>query len=160
MNDEIKVLAEQLVKKATAKKITMAFAESCTGGMIGAAVTEIAGASNVFLGSAVTYSNNAKHNILGVSREVLDQYGAVSRECALMMATAARKIYNSDFAVSVTGVAGPDGGTKEKPVGTVWFGCSSNKKEYSFICHFDGDREDVRIATVKKALLVIIEEMD
>ena len=141
MNEDIRQIAEEVVKNAAARTMTISFAESCTGGMIGAAVTTVSGASNIFLGSAVTYCNEAKHKILGVSSEILEKYGAVSSECALAMASGARKIYVSDLAVSVTGVAGPEGGTKENPVGTVWFGCSESTKDYSFVCKFAGNRE-------------------
>lgn len=99
---------------------TMSTAESCTGGYLSHLITTIPGSSSYFLGGAVTYSNEAKENLLSVRNESLVQFGAVSEEVALQMAEGARKVYGSDYAVATTGVAGPDGGTEEKPVGTVW----------------------------------------
>ena len=110
------------------------------------------------MGSAVTYSNEAKHNILGVSQETLDTYGAVSAECAEEMARGSRRIYNSDVAMSITGIAGPDGGTPEKPVGTVWFGYADKSRVYSFKKEFKGSREQVRNSSVKQILFTLSEE--
>lgn len=159
MNREVFELAEKLVTYASAKKIKIAFAESCTGGLIGATVTDIAGSSKVFLGSAVVYCNSAKQNILGVSGDVLAKHGAVSFECAVQMASGTRRLYCSDVAMSVTGIAGPDGGSLEKPVGTVWFGYASDKEECAFVRYFPGSRRDIRNATVREALLYLTENM-
>lgn len=159
MKKEISALSEELVDLAAAKNITIAFAESCTGGLIGASVTEVSGASKIFLGSAVTYCNEAKQNILGVDSEVIANYGAVSSDCAFQMAAGARRIYGSDIALSVTGIAGPDGGSKEKPVGTVWFGYVSDSRQCTFIRCLSGDRNFIRREAVKEALLCIIREI-
>lgn len=159
MTKDIQWLAEKIVAAASAAGKTIAFAESCTGGMLAAAVTDIAGASAVFYGSAVVYSNEAKENLLRVPRDIIIHDGAVSRECALSMARGARGIYGADVALSVTGVAGPGGGTAEKPVGTVWFAYSSEIKEDSFILHFDGARDKVRSAAVKTAFEYILKEL-
>lgn len=159
MKDGIYALAEKVVAAASAAGKTIAFAESCTGGMLAAAVTDVAGASAAFYGSAVVYSNEAKENILRVPVDIIERNGAVSRECAVMMARGARGVYGADIALSVTGVAGPGGGTPEKPVGTVWFAYSSETKEDSFVCHFDGGRDEVRSAAVRTALEYLLKEL-
>ena len=157
--EEIQALAKKLVETASQKKALVSFAESCTGGLIGACVTDVAGASAVFPGSAVTYCNQAKHNILGVDESILATAGAVSSECAVQMALGSRRLYGSDLAVSVTGIAGPDGGTDEKPVGTVWFGFAAASGSGSFVRHFSGGRRDVREATVKEVLQFALEKL-
>lgn len=160
MKEEIRAMALTLVSAAVKKHVTLAFAESCTGGMAATAVTEISGSSEVFMGSAVTYSNEAKAKILGVSKETLDSYGAVSAECAEEMAEGAARIYGSDIAMSVTGIAGPGGGSPEKPVGTVWFGFTRGGKTVSFKCAFRGERRAIREASVKKILAHITGELE
>lgn len=117
-------LEKELFKLLKSQELTVAFAESCTGGAVAAKLTSVAGASQVFEGGIVSYSNNVKASVLGVKRQTLETYGAVSKDTALEMADAAKKLFSTDYAVSVTGVAGPSGGTDEKPVGTVWFGLS------------------------------------
>lgn len=150
---------ELIIKKAIKNKIKLSFAESCTGGMVSALFTEIPGVSEIFMGSAVTYSNEAKHSLLGVSEETLAKHGAVSSECACEMAEGSRRIYNSDIAMSITGIAGPDGGTPEKPVGTVWFGYADKSRTISFKKEFKGSREQVRAASVKQILFTLSEEL-
>ena len=152
-------LAEAVIHEARAKGVKIACAESCTGGMIGAALTDIAGSSDVFSGSAVTYSNNAKVNILGVREETLRLHGAVSPECAQEMAQGARRIYGADYAVAVTGIAGPDGGTEAKPVGTVWFGLAGSDGAVSFMKNLPGNRGEVRTRTVRFALAELWRKM-
>lgn len=159
MNTEIYLLAEKVIHAAIQKEKKIALAESCTGGLIAASLTEIAGASAVFQGSAVTYSNEAKEHILGVESAVLETYGAVSGACAEQMAAGAKRIYGSDIALSVTGIAGPGGGTPEKPVGTVWCGYSSGESTGSFLCHFDGDRAQIRLSTVQTVLEYLLKEL-
>ena len=122
----------------------IACAESCTGGLVGASITDVAGSSLVFLGSAVCYSNSAKTSLLGVDSGVIKARGAVSGECAAEMARGARQVFGSDLAVSVTGIAGPEGGSPEKPVGTVWFGVSGRKGDSAFLRNLSGDRAHVR----------------
>ena len=109
-----------IVRLLTKKKKTLALAESCTGGMIANLITNVPGASKIFLGGVVSYSNEAKQKFLGVRLKSLQQYGAVSETVAREMAAGARKKFGADFAVAVTGIAGPSGGTKTKPVGTVF----------------------------------------
>ncbi|HTY41029.1 MAG TPA: competence/damage-inducible protein A [Thermoanaerobaculia bacterium] len=132
---------------------TVAFAESCTGGMIASLVTDVPGSSRYFLGSVVSYANEAKETLLDVPDETLRQHGAVSPETALAMARGARGRFGADVAVSVTGIAGPDGGTPEKPVGTVHFGLSAREgKEIASERLFGGDRAVVRRAASVQAL--------
>ena len=145
-------LAEAVLYEARYRGVKIACAESCTGGLIGAALTDIAGSSDVFTGSAVTYSNEAKSNILGVKSETLREHGAVSEECAREMAEGALRIYGADYAVSVTGIAGPDGGSESKPVGTVCFGFASDRETRTTTRHLPGKREEIRTRTVNYAL--------
>jgi nicotinamide-nucleotide amidase len=141
-----------VVRLLTARKRTLALAESCTGGNIAHRVTNVPGASSVFLGGMVSYANEAKGNILGVSPEALKEHGAVSEVVAREMAEGARKKFGADFAIAVTGIAGPTGGTKEKPVGTVFialaggFGTVVERKLNSF------DRATFKELTAQQAL--------
>ena len=160
MNSEIYTLSQELISQALEKGITFSFAESCTGGLLGAAITEIPGASAVFLGSAVTYSNASKMSLLGVTREVLEKYGAVSEQCAIQMALGSKRAYGSDFAISTTGVAGPDGGSIDKPVGTVWFGYAAGDKSCAFRKQFTGNRSLVRESSVFTVLLLLQKELN
>ena len=153
----INALAETLVTLAREKNITFGTAESCTGGMISAAVTDVSGASAVFYGGIVSYDNSVKHRLLGVREETLASVGAVSPETAREMSEGAVKALFVDFAVSVTGIAGPGGGTPTKPVGLVYISTASKNgviavKEN----HFNGNREEVRRQTVEAALTMLI----
>lgn len=129
----------------------MCCAESCTGGMIGAAVTDAPGASAYFLGSAVTYSNDAKVRLLGVSESTLEAHGAVSEETAREMANGVASLFGSDFSVAVTGIAGPGGATESKPVGLVYIAVSDGSRTVVTRNLFDGDRAEVRGKTVREA---------
>jgi len=142
----------RLVAVCRERETTLATAESCTGGLIAARITSVPGASAVFLGGVVRYSNAVKRDLLGVPREVLDRVGAVSAECAEAMASGARQRLGSDVAVSVTGIAGPDGGTPQKPVGLVYFGLASPGGVRSERCLFEGDRETIRRSAAERAL--------
>jgi nicotinamide-nucleotide amidase len=132
--------------------LTIATAESCTGGMIGELLTEIPGSSQYYLGGCVAYSNALKIEILGVDPETINQLGAVSQTCALEMAVGARQRFKSDLAVSVTGIAGPDGGTEEKPIGTVHFGLATPESTYHMHRVLRPDRQGIRIAAANTAL--------
>ncbi len=129
-----------------------ATAESCTGGMIAAACTDLAGSSAWFDRGFVTYSNDAKTDMLGVDPDLIETHGAVSEAVAIAMAEGAIKHSNAALAVAVTGVAGPTGGSADKPVGTVWFGFATPSSSRAEMRRFDGGRLDVRRATVEHAL--------
>jgi len=150
-------LAARLIMLCRAKGLTIATAESCTGGLIAAAITAIPGSSAVLDRGFVTYSNNAKTELLGVPAGLIDSVGAVSEAVAQRMATGAKQRAGTHIAVSVTGIAGPDGGSPEKPVGTVWFGLA-NRHGDVLTRHklFPGDRAAVRIASVTYALNLLL----
>lgn len=145
-------VAEKLVALLKARGLTAATAESCTGGGVGSAITSVAGSSAVFAGGVISYSNEVKENVLGVSHEDLIEVGAVSSEVAAQMAEGARKLLGVDLAVSLTGIAGPDGGSEEKPVGLVWFGLSTKDGVRTEKAIFRGDRARVREQAVTHAL--------
>ncbi|GHV52400.1 hypothetical protein FACS1894216_08450 [Synergistales bacterium] len=139
-----------------------AFAESCTGGLVASSVTSIPGAADVFCGSAVTYSNEAKMDILGISENTLRNFGAVSGECAAEMARGALRLFGSRAAVSITGIAGPGGGSDEKPVGTVWFASAVlDGKARAVKSLFSGQpRNTVRLLAARRALLLLLKELE
>lgn len=145
-------LSEQLLALATEKRLTVTTAESCTGGMVAAAITDIAGSSAIFERGFVTYSNQAKHDMLGVRTETLDAFGAVSEEVAREMAEGARSAANADIAVAISGIAGP-GGSEFKPEGRVCFGWSSIQGTGSETIEFGAiGRDKVRQASTEHAL--------
>lgn len=149
----IKESSEKLVTMLQACSLKCATAESCTGGGIGYAITSVAGSSEVYNGGVISYSNAAKHALLGVRDETLERFGAVSSQTAEEMARGAKDALKSDMAVSVTGIAGPGGGTDEKPVGLVWFGlATADGKVRSEKALFSGDRAAVRKAAILHAL--------
>jgi PncC family amidohydrolase len=135
---------------------TVATAESCTGGLVAERITSVAGSSSAFLGGVVTYANAAKRDLLGVPQELLERAGAVSAECAAAMAVGARLRLKADVAVSVTGIAGPDGGTPSKPVGLVFFGVATAKGAKTERCLFGGDRDAVRRQASDRALSLLL----
>jgi nicotinamide-nucleotide amidase len=137
----------------------LATAESCTGGLIAAACTDLAGSSQWFERGFVTYSNAAKTDMLGVDAALIAQCGAVSESVAASMAQGAVKNSKAQVSVAVTGVAGPTGGSAEKPVGTVWIGWYVNGQTTTELCHFDGDRAMVRALTVQRALQGLVERL-
>ena len=124
----MKNLANKLVKKLIQKKLKISFAESCTGGMLSSTITSVSGSSKVFNLGLVTYSNKAKIDILKVPKKIISKYGAVSNECCLSMVKNLSKISKANISVSITGVAGPNGGTKLKPVGLVYIGIKKGDK--------------------------------
>lgn len=139
---------------------TVAAAESCTGGWLGREITGIPGASDVFWGSVVAYADAAKTKLAGVPPELIIRHGAVSAEVAEALATGIRRRSGSDWAVSVTGVAGPAGGSPEKPVGTVWIGTAGPAGTSSRLVIATGDREDVRATAVGAALESLLEAVE
>ena len=138
---------------------TLVTAESCTGGGIGAALTAIPGSSEVYKGGVICYTNWVKENVLGVDREVLERYGAVSWPVAGAMASGVRKLLNADVAVSVTGLAGPGGDERGNPVGAVYIGFESSSKAEVRKFQFSGDRDAVRNQAVEAALNMILENI-
>ncbi len=146
----------ELVAAAQAAGLKIATAESCTGGLLSGAITAINGSSAVFEYGFVTYANAAKADLLGVPRTVLDTHGAVSMETAYAMAAGARARAGADVAVSVTGIAGPGGGTPQKPVGLVYFGCAVDGAVTGAVRRFGNlGREEVRLASVRQALTML-----
>ncbi|MBQ9954130.1 MAG: CDP-diacylglycerol--glycerol-3-phosphate 3-phosphatidyltransferase [Eggerthellaceae bacterium] len=152
-------LAQAVIAKAADAHVTISTAESLTGGLIGAALTSVPGSSSVFLGGIMSYANEAKENLLGVNPSDLAQLGPVSEQVACQMAQGARARLNSQIAVAVTGVAGPDGGSEATPVGTVCFAISTPSETRSFTQCFKGSREEVRQATVISALQALEEAL-
>lgn len=143
--------AELLAFELGLRHKTMCCAESCTGGLIGAAMTDMAGSSEYFLGSAVTYSNEAKMKLLGVREQTLADHGAVSEETASEMALGAAAMFGADYSVAVTGIAGPGGKTPTKPVGLVYIAVSDGSRVVVTKNNFEGGRQQVRDSTVMEA---------
>lgn len=153
-------LVEEVSLLLSGKNMRLVTAESCTGGMIAASVTDRAGSSAIFERGYVTYSNESKIEELGVKSETIESYGAVSAQTAIEMAQGALKNSHADIALSVTGIAGPTGGTPEKPVGLVYIGIAQpNKDPEAIKTIFDGDRASIRQATMEKALELLIERL-
>ncbi len=148
--------AEKLVQALVEKKLTCATAESCTGGGVGYGITGVSGSSAVFWGGVISYDNSVKRDVLGVPEEVLSTKGAVSPECAAAMAEGVRRLLKTDLAVSLTGIAGPGGGSAEKPVGLVWFGLASKAGTTTEQKIFPGDREAVRTAAIEHAIGLLL----
>jgi nicotinamide-nucleotide amidase len=144
----IREKTEKIIEKLTLEKQTITFAESCTGGRIAAEFTAVSGASNILQGSVVTYSNEIKHRWLGVSMETLENHGAVSRACVNEMLDGVQKLAESDYAIAVSGIAGPTGGTEFKPVGTIYIGLKAPFYKEVFHCHFHGNREEIQEQSV------------
>ena len=146
-----------LVKLLTKKKLKISFAESCTGGLLTSAITSINGASKVFNLSLVTYSNQSKIKILKVNKNIIRKYGAVSQQCCSAMVKNLSRISKANINVSITGIAGPKGGTKQKPVGLVFIGVKKGKKIQINKCIFKGKtRASIQKATVRKALNLVL----
>ena len=150
--DDTPALTQRLAGLLLAQGQMMATAESCTGGMIAAACTALAGSSAWFERGFVTYSNAAKTELLGVPAALIAEHGAVSEPVVRAMAEGALRQSRAHIAVAVTGVAGPGGGSADKPVGSVWFGWATAAGVKTQLCHFAGDRQQVRQATVRHAL--------
>ncbi len=135
-------------------------AESCTGGLVSHRITNVSGSSVYFPGGVVAYSYEAKASLLGVSWDTLNTHGAVSAETVLEMARGARKIFEADIAISISGIAGPGGGTPEKPVGTTWLGLSTTKGNWTRHFLWDGDREENKHHSSEAALQFIIDYLE
>ena len=152
-------LQESIVDRMREKNLTLAVAESCTGGMLSSRIIDVAGVSDVYKAGFVTYANEAKQNLLGVKEETLMQYGAVSEQTAKEMVAGALKAGKADMALATTGIAGPGGGTKEKPVGLVYIACGNADTVTVERCLFDGSRSAIRQASVEHALLMLYKEI-
>lgn len=150
----------ELVKKLTKKTYTITTAESCTGGLLSATIVNVSGASRVFNCAYVTYANEAKEKLVHVSKETIEQYGAVSEETAREMCLGCAKEADADVGLSTTGIAGPDGGTEEKPVGLVYIGCSFHGKVLIERHQFIGTRKEIRRQTVDAAIELAIHCLD
>ena len=157
--DENETLEENVVKLLKEKKMTVTTAESCTGGLLAGRLMNVSGASSVYKEGYVTYANESKEKLLGVSHETLEQFGAVSPQTAYEMAAGAAKAAGADVAIGVTGIAGPDGGTKEKPVGLVYIGCYVKGKIRVEEYHFTGNRAKNREYAVVRGLTLLREEL-
>ena len=158
-DSELMQLSEQVGQALKARGATVTTAESCTGGWVAKVITDIAGSSAWFERGFVTYSNEAKAQMIGVREETLAQHGAVSEPVVVEMAIGALKAARADYAVSISGIAGPDGGSEEKPVGTVWFGFATSKGEgiTRREC-FSGDRDAVRRQATAYALQTLWQQ--
>lgn len=148
-------LEAAVIAGAGSRGLTITTAESCTGGALGAALTEVAGSSSVFLGGVVSYSYTMKESLLGVSRETLDRYGAVSSECAQEMCAGVAQRLGGTVHAAITGIAGPGGGTSEKPVGLVYMAVGATGQIDRFEFRFGGGRREVRERSVEAALLLL-----
>jgi nicotinamide-nucleotide amidase len=152
ISNNSQTLEEVVGELFLAKKLTLSVAESCTGGLIGHQITSVPGSSAYFDRGLIVYSNSAKKELLNIPKRILDRYGAVSQETALLMAEGIRKLSGSDIGLSVTGIAGPGGGTPEKPVGTVWIALASAKGTQAGLYQFDGRRDQIKTMTAYTAL--------
>ena len=153
----MKDLANKLVKKLIQKKIKISFAESCTGGMLSSIITSINGSSKVFNLGLVTYSNKAKINILKVPKKIIQKYGSVSKECCLAMVKSLSKISKANISVSITGIAGPNGGTKLKPIGLVYIGIKKgNEISVQKSLFKSKNRISIQKATTTKVLKTVL----
>lgn len=159
MSLSLEALSKQLGETLRERGLTLAVAESCTGGWIAKVVTDTAGSSGWFAGGLVTYSNDLKTKLLGVPRQMLESSGAVSEEVVHAMAEGACKAISADIAIAVSGVAGPEGGTPDKPVGTVWFAWRWPDGRQAEIRQFSGDRESIRRQAVVYALRQLIRHL-
>jgi nicotinamide-nucleotide amidase len=159
MNQDLKQLSSQVGKHLTDNNLTIATAESCTGGLLSHVLTNVSGSSGYFIGGVVAYSNQIKNAILGVRPETLEAFGAVSEATAKEMASGVRQNLKADLGLSTTGIAGPTGGTPKKPVGLVWIGISTKDRTMAYECHFDADREGIKTLTVNELLKRLMEEI-
>lgn len=163
LDGDIKIIAKKVHDICVAKNskeddsFKIATAESCTGGLIGAYITALSGSSAYYEGGCISYSNEIKHNILNVTRPKEEELEAVCEQTACEMAQGARVVFGADIAVSVTGIAGPTGGSDAKPAGTVWIGLSYGDKNIAYHNLFKGDRQQVRMQTVKRALELVYD---
>ncbi len=149
-----------LIKILKRKKLKISVAESCTGGMLSSAITSVSGSSKVFDMGLVTYSNQSKTSILKVPKTIIQKHGSVSVQCCLSMANNLNKISKSKICVSITGIAGPDGGTRQKPVGLVYIGIKNGKRVFVNKCQFKNKgRSYIQKSTVRKSIDLILRQL-
>lgn len=160
MNKNSAALVQKVANSLLQHKQKVCTAESCTGGLIAKSFTDLAGSSDWFERGFVTYSNQAKNEMLAVPASLIDDYGAVSEAVATAMASGALRHSHADYSIAVTGVAGPAGGSDEKPVGTVWIAVASAEQLIATLHLFDGDRQAVREATLVSALDALLDVID
>lgn len=160
MTDDIDQLAQLLGQKLVARNWTISCAESCTGGGIGYAITAISGSSTWFKQGLITYSNEAKQQLLGVTAQTLASFGAVSAQTVQEMAQGAAQSASAQVAIAISGIAGPEGGTPDKPVGTVWFGFFIDGQSHNITQLFNGGRQQVRLKAIEFALSKVIRLID
>ena len=153
MPNSLEIQAGHLLRE---RGLKLVLAESCTGGLLGSRITDVPGSSEYFLGGVVAYAYEAKADLLGVSWDTLNTRGAVSRETVLEMARGIRNLMKADIAISVSGIAGPGGGTPEKPVGTTWIGLTAEDGEWAETYQFSADREGNKSLAVDAALTLLL----
>ncbi|MBP9551524.1 nicotinamide-nucleotide amidohydrolase family protein, partial [Veillonella sp.] len=152
-------MEDLLGKNLTVANATISTAESCTSGLVGKTITNTSGSSAYYMGGVISYSNDIKHRVLGVPQELLDTYGAVSEQVARAMAEGVARVTGTDYAVSTTGIAGPGGGSEEKPVGLVWFGVTGPHGTVAHKANFIGSREEIRQGAAELALYYVYTYM-
>ncbi len=160
MEQDLLSLSSDIGQLLIENNLTIATAESCTGGLLGHYLTGVSGSSAYFLGGVIAYSNRIKEQMLGVQSQTLLQHGAVSEETACEMAAGIQKKFEADIGLSTTGIAGPTGGTPTKPVGLVWIGISTKTTTQAFECHFKGSRNEVKTGTVKEILTRLLDHLE
>ena len=153
-------LAERVLEMMRERGLTLATAESCTGGLVASTITRVPGSSDVFLGGVVSYANRVKEQVLGVSPKTLAAVGAVSPECAKEMAEGVRRLMGADVAISTTGIAGPSGGTPEKPVGLVYCHITDGSRQRPLRLTLSGDRHQIQDETVSRLLSELVRFLD
>ena len=159
IDDEVRARAREVVEANIRRGLTVAVAESCTGGLVSGALTDVAGSSAMFDRGFVTYSNDAKREVLGVARDVTDTFGAVSVACAWAMAQGALERSHADVAVAITGIAGPEGGTKDKPVGTVLFARARRGADAKEVVADRKDFGDLGRAEIRRQAIICALEL-
>ena len=156
----MKKLQQKIVKLLSKKKLKISFAESCTGGLLSCAITSVSGSSKIFVLGLVTYSNQSKNTVLKIPKKILKMYGAVSYETCLSMVRNLSKIAKTDVSISITGIAGPTGGTRQKPVGLVYIGIKNGKKIFINKCQFKNKgRSYIQKSTVRKCIDLILKQL-
>ena len=150
----------QIGELLRARQLKLATAESCTGGLIASRITDVPGSSDYFVGGVAVYAYEAKVGLLGVSWDTLHNFGAVSRETVLEMARGARKVFEADIAISVSGIAGPGGGLPDKPIGTTWIGLSAREGDWTRLFRFEGNRVQNKSSSADAALQLLLDYLN